>query len=73
MFILTAGPEATRGTVFGLSDETPVLQDLMCNGTEYSLSSCSGYDLNNVTGDYCLSGMYQAGVRCIEGTHRVLT
>ena len=72
-FILTAGPEATRGTVFGLSDETPVLQDLMCNGTEYSLSSCPGYDLNNVTGDYCLSGMYQAGVRCIEGTHRVLT
>ena len=53
--------------MFGLSDETPVLQDLMCNGTEYSLSSCPGYDLNNVTGDYCLNGMYQAGVRCIQG------
>ena len=61
------GGEATRGTEFGLSDETPVLQNLMCNGSEYTLSDCPGYDLNNVTGDYCLSGDYQAGVRCIEG------
>ena len=52
--------------MFGLSDETPVLQSLMCNGSEYNLSDCPGYDLNNVTGDYCLSGDYQAGVRCIE-------
>ena len=53
---------------FGLSDETPVLQNLMCNGSEYTLSDCPGYDLNNVIGDYCLSGDYQAGVRCIEST-----
>ena len=53
---------------FGLSDETPVLQNLMCNGSEYTLSDCPGYDLNNVMGDYCLSGDYQAGVRCIEST-----
>ena len=53
--------------MFGLSDETPVLQSLMCNGSEYTLSDCPGYVLNNVTGDYCLSGNYQAGVRCIEG------
>ena len=64
---LQTAPEATFGSVFGLSDETPVLQNLMCNGTEYYLSDCPGYDLNNVTGLYCLSGNYQAGVRCIDG------
>ena len=53
--------------MFGLSDETPILQNPMCNGTEYTLSDCPGYELNNVAGDYCLSGNYQAGVRCIEG------
>ena len=52
--------------VFGLSDETPVLQNLNCSGRENYLSDCPGYDLNNVTGDYCLSGQYQAGVRCVE-------
>ena len=51
---------------FGLSDEIPVLQSINCSGTEYYLSDCPGYDLNNVTGDYCLSGNYQAGVRCVE-------
>ena len=61
------GSEATGGMVFGLSDETPILQNLMCNGSEYSLSDCPGYDLNGVSGGYCLSGGYQAGVRCIEG------
>jgi hypothetical protein len=61
------GSEATIGMVFGLSDETPILQNLMCNGSEYSLSDCPGYDLNGVSGEYCLSGDYQAGVRCIEG------
>ena len=40
----------------------------MCNGSEYSLSDCPGYDLNGVSGEYCLSGDNQAGVRCIEGT-----
>jgi hypothetical protein len=69
-------PEATFGSVFGLSDElgsvfgvsdeTPVLQNPMCNGNEYYLSDCPGYDLNNVTGDYCLGGEYQAGVRCVD-------
>ena len=61
------GSEATGGMVFGLSDEAPILQNLMCNGSEYSLSDCPGYDLNGVSGEYCLSGDYQAGVRCIEG------
>ena len=41
----------------------------MCNGSEYSLSDCPGYDLNGVSGGYCLSGDYQAGVRCIEGIY----
>ena len=49
-----------------MSDETPVLQNLNCSGREYSLNECQGYDLNNVTGDYCLSGLYQAGVICRE-------
>ena len=53
--------------MFGLSDESPILQNLMCNGSEYSLSDCPGYDFNGVSGEYCLSGDYQAGVRCIEG------
>ena len=51
---------------FGLSDEIPVLQNLNCSGRENTLSDCPGYDLNNVTGDYCLSGLYQAGVICTE-------
>ena len=58
---------ATGNQTFGLSDETPVLQDLMCSGAEYSLMECPGYNLGNVTGDYCLSGDYQAGIRCIQG------
>ena len=53
--------------MFGLSDESPILQNLMCNGSEYSLSDCLGYDLNGVSGEYCLSGDYQAGVRCVQG------
>ena len=52
--------------MFGLSDETPILQNLNCSGREYFLSDCPGYALNNVTGEYCLSGMYQAGVLCIQ-------
>ena len=67
LHVFLTGSEATGQKVFGLSDETPVLQNLMCNGSEYSLSDCSGYDLNAVTGDYCLSGDYQAGIRCIQG------
>ena len=55
------------GNEFGLSDQQPILQNPMCNGTEYYLTDCRGYTLNAVTGDYCLSGNYQAGVRCIEG------
>lgn len=43
-----------------------MLQNLNCSGREYTLSECPGYDLNNVTGDYCLSGLYQAGVICTE-------
>ena len=72
MIHITTGAEATGGMVFGLSDELPVLQNLMCNGSEYSLSYCPGYDLNNVTGEHCLSGDYQAGVRCIEGKNMTL-
>ena len=64
---LRTGSEATRGMVFGLSDETPILQNLMCNGSGYTLSECPGYDINGVSGEYCTSGDYQAGVRCIEG------
>ena len=53
--------------MFGVSDETPLSTNLMCNGSEYYLSDCPGYGLSNATDDYCLSGNYQAGVRCIEG------
>ena len=64
------GPEATYGEDFGLSREQPVLQNLMCNGTEYDLTFCPGYNLSNVVGDYCLSRNFQAGIRCVEqGTY----
>ena len=63
------GSEATGGMAFGLSDEAPILQNLMCNGSEYSLSDCPGYNLNGVSGEYCLSGDYQAGVRCVQGSN----
>ena len=52
--------------MFGLSNEPPLLQNLNCTGSEYYLSDCPGYQPNNVTGDYCLSGNYQAGVQCVE-------
>lgn len=51
---------------FGLSPESPVLQNLNCSGDEYHFRDCPGYQLGNVTGDYCLSGNYQAGVYCTE-------
>jgi hypothetical protein len=67
--------EATRGMVFGLSDETPVLQNPMCNGTEYYLSDCPGYDLNNVTGvtgDYCLRTIVSVDVESTKLEFAVL-
>ena len=66
LYHTTVGSEATGGRVFGLSDRTPILQNLMCNGSEYTLRDCPGYDINAISGDYCLSGDYQAGVRCIS-------
>lgn len=59
-------PEATYGE-FNQSNESPVLPDLMCDGTEYSLSDCPGFELAEVPEGYC--GENQAGVRCVEGTY----
>ena len=53
--------------MFGLSDEPAILHNPRCNGTEYYLSNCVGYELRKVEDLYCLSGNYQAGVLCIEG------
>jgi hypothetical protein len=58
--------EGTGKAEFGLSYESPFLQTPMCEGSEYTLSACPSYHLKSVTGDYCLSGKYQAGVRCIR-------
>lgn len=55
---------ATGQQYFGLSDETPILQNPMCYGYEYDLSECYGYQLKNVQGDYCMSGNNQAGAIC---------
>lgn len=52
---------------FGLSYKTPILQEPMCTGSEYSLKDCPGYTPGNIAGDYCLSGGHHVGVRCIEG------
>ncbi|CAI7991477.1 Deleted in malignant brain tumors 1 protein, partial [Geodia barretti] len=57
---------ATGGGEFGLSDNAPIFQNLMCNGSEYTFSDCRGYAPNNIVGDYCSSGNHQAGVYCIE-------
>ena len=68
IFYVFTGAVATEGIEFGLSDEAVLLQNPMCNGTEYYLTDCRGFTPYSVTGDYCLSGNYQAGVRCIEGS-----
>ena len=61
------GAEATGGITFGLSDETPILQNPRCDGNESSLTDCPGFSLATVSGEHCLTGNHQAGVRCIEG------
>ena len=58
------GAEMSSKGEFGLSDEPAILQNPMCNGTEYYLRDCSGFAFNNIIGDYCLSGNNQVGVRC---------
>lgn len=63
----TSGPEATCGSTFGISEEDSVLRNLMCNGSEYHLSECSGYNLGNITEGYCQDRYTQAGIRCVEG------
>ena len=63
------GAVATEGGEFGLSDNAPIFQNLMCNGSEYTFSDCRGYAPNNIVGDYCSSGNHQAGVYCIEGIY----
>ena len=65
---MNAGAEATGGMEFGLSNESPIIiLNSTCSGNEYSFSDCPGYELDDALGDYCPSGNYQAGVRCIEG------
>ena len=63
------GAVATRGSEFGLLDQTPILQNPMCHGNESDLSECPGYHLNNVVGGNCLNN--QAGFRCIESKNLV--
>ena len=65
-FSATGAETAVNGE-YSFLDETPVLRNPMCNGSEYQLSECKGYALNNVDGDYCLIGSHQVGVVCVEG------
>ena len=65
------GAQATGEMTFGQSEVVPLDGNLMCNGTEYTLSECPGYELVNATSEDCLSGLYQAGVRCIQGISRI--
>ena len=58
--------EATGGMVFGLSDETPLTRNDVCEGNDYNLTFCEDYEQRNTSDDYCQSGNYQAGVRCIQ-------
>ena len=54
-------------STFGLSDQEPIVVNATCNGTEYGLEQCNGYSIGEAVSDYCQSGLYQAGVRCLEG------
>ena len=65
--LFSTAAELSSPGEFGLSDETPILQNPMCSGSEYYLCDCPGFALNNVVSDYCLSGRYQVGIRCIGG------
>ena len=65
--LCVTGAETAVNGEFGFSNEAPILQTPMCNGSEYQLGACEGFDLNNVMGDYCLSESHQVGVVCIEG------
>ena len=60
-YFVSLGAEATYNELEG----SPVLQDLMCNGTEYYLSECPGYILQDIPEGSCEN---QASVRCVEGT-----
>ena len=60
-YCVSLGAEATYNEFEG----SPLLPDLMCNGTEYFLSDCPGYILRDIPEGSCEN---QASVRCVEGT-----
>ena len=61
------GGQTTANGTFGLSDQEPIVVNAACNGTEYGLEQCNGYSIGEAVSYYCQSGLYQAGVRCLEG------
>ena len=66
------GGQTTTSGTFGLSDQEPIVVNAACDGTEYGLEQCNGYSIGEAVSDYCQSGLYQAGVRCLEGLSMVV-
>ena len=67
VFLPPTGAEATGGVEFGLSDNSPVLQNLMCSGHEYSLTECPGFNVTDINPELCPGSNDQAGFRCVGG------
>ena len=55
-----------------MSDQEPIVVNAACDGTEYGLEQCNGYSIGEAVSDYCQSGLYQAGVHCLEGLSMVV-
>ena len=67
MLLQPTGAEATGGMEFGLSEKSPILQNLMCSGNEHNITQCPGYSLTDVNADFCPNSNHQAGFRCVAG------
>ena len=59
---------AYSNSEFGAGSGTVVLDNVACNGGEYSLTECSSSGLGVVTTEACFNGSMDAGVVCMEGT-----
>ena len=58
---------ATFGSQFGTAGGGIVLSDVMCDGTEFSLSECPSAPLGTITDEACSLADRAAGVICVAG------
>ena len=57
--------DAIRGLSFGM--RVPVIDNVMCNGSEVTLEQCLTVEPGNVSQECTNSSMRAAGVRCYQG------